>query len=421
MVNRSLGGYLKAYIPVDEDHSRNIAVSADYVFRDTDSWYGATSYMGRRHSANLSLMYGCGMNGPHRFAFGLDGMFDSYDEALDRTVWVLGPVNTVSDGTEDLWNAGVFGEYSFHAGDRFSATARVRGAWYSGAGFRLVPEVSLKYAPVEQIVVRTGAGRGLRYTAPLSENSGVFLTGKSFRGDLLDHTLEDAWTIGGDITYYVPFGSSSDTYLEFRYFRTQYIRQAVVDYEMAMNSIWFYNLDGNRSWEDNFRLVFSVVPVERFTVSLSCRYTDAKIELRGRGLSEKPMVPRFGGELELQYATRHDKWIFGLAASLNGSCRVYDFMSDAKDADGNLLYENGRTPVYPLLSAQVTRRFKCVDVFIGGENLTNFRQKNVLLGIKGADGFVNPRLQSFDASAVWGPVVGVSLYVGVRFTLWKDR
>ena len=131
------------------------------------------------------------------------------------------------------------------------------------------------------------------------------------------------------------------------------------------------------------------------------------------------MTSNFKGVLNLQYATNLNKWIFDFTASLNGSCRVYDFMLEETDDEGNLLYRNGRTPVYPLLYAQVTRRFKGVDVYIGGENLTGFRQKNVILGTKGADGLVNPRTASFDASAVWGPIMGVKIYAGVRFTLWK--
>ena len=159
--------------------------------------------------------------------------------------------------------------------------------------------------------------------------------------------------------------------------------------------------------------------MERFNITLTCRYTDARIELPGRGLVEKPMTSNFKGVLNLQYATRLNKWVFDFTASLNGSCRVYDFMLDATDDEGNLLYRNGRTPVYPLLYMQVTRRFKGVDVYIGGENLTNFRQKDLILGTRGSDGFVNPRVASFDASAVWGPIMGVKVYAGMRFTLWK--
>ena len=163
-------------------------------------------------------------------------------------------------------------------------------------------------------------------------------------------------------------------------------------------------------------------PVERFTVTATFRYTDARVTLEGQGLVEKPMTSRYKGVLNMQYATNLNKWIFDFTASVNGPCRVYDFMRDLKDADGNRLYVNGYTPVYPLLYLQVTRRFKGVDVYIGGENLTNFRQKNVILGSRDSStGLVSAHQPSFDASAVWGPIMGARFYAGVRFTLWKTR
>lgn len=419
ILNRSLNGYLKVGIPLEADNSQNIAIVADYSFQDMDSWFGSTSYMGEQHSGFLNILYHNDINESHKIMAGLNGVYDRYFEDLSRTVWVLGPVTSAMSGVTPLWNAGIFGEYTFHAGEKFTSIVGLRGDWYNREGLKVSPRVTVKYSPVEQIVIRANGGRGLRYATPLVDNIGVFSTGKVFNGNYDSHTLEDAWTFGGNITYYFPFGASSDTYLSFDYFRTQFTQQMVVDYERGANAIWFYNLDGNRSYTDNYQLDFSVDPVERFTVSLTCRYTNAKIELPGKGLVEKPMTSNFKGVLNLQYATRLSKWIFDFTASLNGSSRVYDFMLDAVDADGNLLYPDGRTPVYPLLYAQVTRRFKGVDIYVGGENLTNFRQKYVVLGTRGSDGFVNPRTSSFDASAVWGPIMGIKVYAGVRFTLWK--
>lgn len=419
ILNRSLNGYLKVGIPLEADNSQNIAIVADYSFQDMDSWFGSTSYMGEQHSGFLNILYHNDINESHKIMAGLNGVYDRYFEDLSRTVWVLGPVTSAMNGVTPLWNAGIFGEYTFHAGEKFTSIVGLRGDWYNREGLKVSPRVTVKYSPVEQIVIRANGGRGLRYATPLVDNIGVFSTGKVFNGNYDSHTLEDAWTFGGNITYYFPFGASSDTYLSFDYFRTQFTQQMVVDYERGANAIWFYNLDGNRSYTDNYQLDFSVDPVERFTVSLTCRYTNAKIELPGKGLVEKPMTSNFKGVLNLQYATRLSKWIFDFTASLNGSSRVYDFMLDAVDADGNLLYPDGRTPVYPLLYAQVTRRFKGVDIYVGGENLTNFRQKYVVLGTRGSDGFVNPRTSSFDASAVWGPIMGIKVYAGVRFTLWK--
>ena len=421
ILNRSLNGYLKVGVPLNEDNSQNIALVADYNYQDMDSGFGTKTYDAGQHSAFANLLYQNVINDSHRFTLGLNGTFDRYDEIIRRLVPQGADFILKEDGgITDLANAGVFGEYTYHAGEKFSAIAGLRGDWFYKQGFKVSPRVTLKYMPVDEIVIRANGGRGLRYSTPLVDNIGVFSTGKNYIGAYNDHILEDAWTFGGNITYYMPFGASSNTYLSFDYFRTQFAQQMVVDYEYGMNDIHFYALDGNRSFTDNYQVDFSVDPVERFNITATFRYTNAKIELAGKGLVEKPMTSRFKGVLNLQYATNLNKWIFDFTASLNGSCRVYNFMEGLKDADGNLLYKDGRTPVYPLLYAQVTRRFKGWDVYIGAENLTNFRQKNVILGsVKDQNGYVNAFQPSFDASCVWGPLMGIKAHIGFRFTLWK--
>ena len=421
ILNRSMNAYVKVGVPLNEDNSQNIALIADYNFQNMDSYFGSTKYLADQHSAFANLLYQNVINDSHRFTLGLNGTFDRFNEDFRRAIWLSTGENVADfNGPTDLANAGVFGEYTYHYGDEFSAIAGLRGDWFNhvtggAARFRVSPRVTLKYMPIDEIVIRANGGRGLRYSTPLVDNIGVFSTGKQYVGAYNDHILEDAWTFGGNVTYYMPFGASSNTYLSFDYFRTQFTQQMVVDYEMDPTQICFYALNGNRSYTDNYQLDFSVDPVERFNITATFRYTNAKIELAGKGLVEKPMISRFKGVLNLQYATNLNKWIFDFTASLNGSCRVYDFMESLTDKDGNLLYKNGRTPVYPLLYAQVTRRFKGWDVYLGAENLTNFRQQNAIIGAS------NPRQPSFDASCIWGPLMGIKAHIGFRFTLWKTN
>ena len=429
ILNRSINGYLKVGVPLNEENSQNIALVADYNYQDMDSYFGKTKYLAGQHSAFANLLYQNEINESHKFTLGLNGTFDRYDEIFSRTIWFEGMTNVMGGGKSftSLANAGVFGEYTYHYGETLSVIAGVRADWFNhvtdgSSKFKVSPRLTLKYMPVDEIVIRANGGRGLRYSTPLVDNIGVFSTGKRFEGAYNEHILEDAWTFGGNITYYLPFGASSNTYLSVDYFRTQFAQQMVVDYERTLNTIDFYALNGNRSYTDNIQLDFSIDPIERFNITLTARYTNAKIELAGRGLVEKPMTSRFKGVLNLQYATNLNKWIFDFTASLNGSCRVYDFMKDL-NKDGSMtttpkegvarMYKNGRTPVYPMLYAQVTRRFKGWDVYVGAENLTNFRQKNAIIS---AD---NPRQASFDASCIWGPLMGIKAHVGFRFTLWK--
>ena len=413
ILNRSLNGYLKVGVPLNEDNSQNIALIADYNYQDMDSYFGKTSYLAGQHSAFANLLYQNVINDSHRFTVGLNGTFDRYNEDFSRIVMFQ---DVADKGVTDLANAGVFGEYTYHLGEELSVIAGLRGDCFNHVAekkFRVSPRLTVKYMPVDEIVLRANGGRGLRYSTPLVDNIGVFSTGKKFVGAYNEHILEDAWTFGGNVTYYLPFGAGSNTYLSVDFFKTQFAEQMVVDYEKQLNEIHFYALDGRRSFTDNIQVDFSVDPVERFNITVTARYTNAKIELDGKGLVEKPMTSRFKGVLNLQYATNLNKWIFDFTASLNGSCRVYDFMTEFKDKDGNLLYKDGRTPIYPMLYAQITRRFKGWDVYIGAENLTNFRQENAIIGA------ANPRQPSFDASCIWGPLMGIKAHAGFRFTLWK--
>ena len=78
-----------------------------------------------------------------------------------------------------------------------------------------------------------------------------------------------------------------------------------------------------------------------------------------------------------------------------------------------------RFQAYEQVSAQITRWFRHFSIYIGGENLTGFRQKNVILGTRMADGMVDTASSGFDASAVWGPIMGTTVYAGIRVTIWK--
>lgn len=424
ILNQSIDGYLKVGFPLNEDNTQNIAMVLDYNYQDMDSYFGATKYLGGQHSAFANLLYQNQMYDAHHFTFGLSATADVFNEDFRRDIFHDGLLNTSGfDKSTVLANVGAFGEYTYRYDDKFSAILGLRGEWYNlkndkFKGFRVSPRLTLKYTPVEEIVIRANGGRGLRRSTPLVDNIGVFSTGKLFNGIYDQHLLEDAWTFGGNITYYIT--QLENTYISFDYFRSQFVQQMVVDYEKPGNIIDFYALDGKRSFTDSYQLDFSIDPVERFNITLTARYTNAKIELQGKGLVEKPLTSRFKGVINLQYATHLNKWIFDFTASLNGSSRVYDFMLDMKDANGNLIYKNGRTPVYPMLYAQITKRFKGVDVYIGAENLTNFKQKHVIVGsVKDENGYVNPLQPSFDASAIWGPLMGIRAHIGVRFTLWK--
>lgn len=439
--NRLLNAYLKVGKPLREDGSASVAAIADWSWQKSDSWFGASSYLAEQQSGFVNLLYRNKLNGSHDFTVGLSGTFDHIDETAAKMDYAFGNISgqlmmgenilNPYSGVADHFFGGAYGEYTFHAGEIFTSIVGVTANWYKGNGFKAAPRVTLRYSPVEWFVARANGGRGLRYADPLADNIGVMSTHSAFEGNCMNRLLEDSWTYGGNVTFYLPFGAEpSSTYLSLDYFRTQFVSQLMVDYEVpsaygadgdaaGLRNIYFFDSDGRRSYADNWQVDFNVEPFDRFTVSLTGRYTNAKAENYVGALVEKPMLSRFKGVLNLQYKTNLSRWIFDFTASVNGSARVYAFMKDLRDDDGSLLYPDGRTPVYPMLYAQITRRFRGFDAYVGVENITNFTQKKVLVGDRNAAGEWTPWTPGFDASCVWGPIMGRRVNVGVRLTLWR--
>ena len=401
ITNTLLDAYFKAGKPLREDGSASIAAIIDYTWQKSDAWFGARSFLPEQASQFVNLLYRNQVDEAHDFTIGLSATFDHFrgEEAYDPSFGSL------------------YGEYTFHGGDKFTSIAGVSAGYYhlkgsSGGGFKAAPRVTLKYTPAEWLVLRANGGRGLRFSNPLPDNIGVFSTGKDIVRLYEGIPLEDSWTYGGNVTFYLPFGvGEGNTYLSLDFFRTRFERELVVDREYHDDAQIFFVSDANHSYSNNYQVDFNVEPFERFTVALTGRYTDAKTPTYSGTFVEKPLASRFKGVLNLQYKTNLSRWIFDFTASVNGSARVYSFMEDLRDDDGTLLYKGGRTPVYPLLYAQVTRRFKGFDIYVGGENLTDFTQKKVIIG--------DPSLPTFDASCVWGPIMGRRINAGFRMTLWR--
>lgn len=408
IVNRNLNGYVKVGVPLNQDNSRNFAVVADYSLLKLDANYGKDPFLGTQNSAFVNLLYQDQSNESLHFTAGISNVYDSYDLDFYRTL----PGNK-SHYTSAAWSndLGAFGEFTYHYGETFSAIASLRADWYYGHKPLLSPRLTLKWMPVEQLVLRANGGKGQRTSIPLIDYIGVLSTTKYLKGSFLDFPLEESWTYGGNVTWYLPFDDSQKTYLSLDYFGTQFTEQMLVDY--VASDIRFYRLSsiaGGRSRTHNLQLDFATEPFRGFTVTLTGRLTDARQTLLDQSDDYKPMTDRYKAVLNLQYATNLNKWIFDFTASLSGPCRVWDFMRDSDP-----VYASGWTKPYPLLYAQITKRFKGFDIYVGGENLTNYTQPNPIIG------WENPWQTGFDASCVWGPLMGLRVYAGIRVTIWKTE
>ena len=398
IVNDGINGYLKVGIPLNEENSANIAMVADFNHHRFDSFFGLKDYNGHQDSYFLNVIYQNELSDLHKIEAGLTAKSDKFDQKMvDR---LFGP----SKGPNMSYiesSMAAFGEYTYTLDDKVTFQGGLNLEYNLIHGWLFAPRVNFKYSFTDDIIFRALGGRGFRCSSVFTDNLGMFSTGREIRiADDLD-TMEDAWTFGGNITFYLPFGYEEDnTYLSFDYFRNDFVNQVIVDQECDSRAVCLYNLDG-KSYTNTYQVDFNVDPFERFNVVATFRYTDARVTLQGQGLVERPMTSRYKGVLNLQYTMPMSKWIFDFTAQINGPMKLPYFMDEEY------------SPVYPMLYAQVTRKFKGLDVYVGGENITGFRQQDAILS---AD---NPFSQGFNASCIWGPLMGAKFYAGLRYTLWK--
>ncbi len=402
IVNKGLNGFLKVGVPLNADNSKNIATVIDYTYHKLDSYFGMKDYNADQNSFFVNLMFQNTINEKHKYILGLSTQQDIFDELVKNHLYPIdevNPSNNVIDPSRTEKSIGAYGEYTYTSGEKLTLVTGLRLDNNNIHGWLFAPRFNLKYAFVEKLVLRASGGRGFRSTNVIADNLGMLSTGRNIR---IDNNLdiEDAWTYGANITGYFPLGFGEDASLSFDYFRTDFNKQVIVDQDRDQSVIWLYNLDG-RSFTNTYQFDFTMEPIERFTILATFRYTDAKVTLQGQGLVDKPMTSKYKGVLNVQYATRMNKWTFDVTAQLNGPSKLYNFVNMPD------------TPVYTMLFAQVTKKFRDLDVYVGGENLTNYRQHNPIIDAQ------NPYSQDFNSTVIWGPLMGIKIYAGLRFTIWK--
>ena len=418
--NRNANGYFKLGMPVgasvydadaqDEKRS-NLALVADFDHFDEEAYFGLNDYAGRQNSVSVQAMYNHYFTCRSSLNVGVQARLDYIRESLlNRTPWIDGRTRADYDWDRNEEEVGAYAEYTYAVRDRFSVVTGLRGdynAFYDR--FFLTPRGHVKWNITPSTTLRASAGLGYRSTNVLTDNIGMLATGRAIvvpeLGDL--DRLEQALTVGGSLTQTFGLVEPGDATLSFDYFRTQFFHAVVVDQEYDSETIRVYGSSGP-SWTDTYQIDFSWSPVERLDLFATFRYTDSEMTIRrsdGRPVQvERPLVSRYKTLLNIQYATKFRRWVFDATAQLNGPARIPTQTGDLADSR--------HSPRYPMFYAQVSRKVGRLDIYVGCENIADYRQEDPILN------WENPYDYRFNSMNVWGPLMGRKFYAGLRFNLY---
>ena len=414
-------GFLKNGYVFDDESGSSVAVIAAVSYHDLDNHYGLRKWKANQLNAYLNAI--CQLNweggglidNDHRLSTGVSVNYDKYGEELH-----LQPTGMDVDLGRWEVTPGVFAEYSFKYAEMVSLVAGVRADYSTKYGFFFTPRMNIRYTPFEWWTIRASAGLGYRSPNAIADNAFILPSSRALQ--LADEIKQErAANAGVSTTFYIPIGSRQ-LQLSAEYYYTHFINSLIVDMDRDKHAVHIYNqsdIDGAKSFAHCAQVEATMEVLRGWTWTAAFRWTDIRqttyntasgaYELRAKALTN-----RFKGVITTSYQTPLKKWQFDVTAQFNGISR----MPDGFTAYGDLLGGYGTAkPMtwYPQLMAQVTKYFRSCSLYLGAENMTNFRQDKPIIGSD------KPFGPDFDASMVCGPTAGWKVYLGFRYDLEKGE
>lgn len=386
-----------AYI-FNKEKSTNVALILAGSLHKQDANYGYKLYNVDQKNAYVSLMFETTFDKHNSLSTGLSLNYDYYDQEyrLDNET-----ETTPTKDTEKETVPGAYIQYTYNWEDKLILMGGLRIDHSNLYGTFVTPRAHIKYAPNEYVNLRASVGKGYRTNHVLAENNYLLASGRkvSIEADL---EQEEAWNYGISSSFYLPLcGKTLNINMEYYY--TNFLHQMVIDLDSDPHAVQFKNLEGD-SYSHTFQVEASYPFFKGFTLTAAYRLTDVKTTYNGE-LKERPLTSKYKGLLTASYQTPLGLWQFDVTFQLNGGGR----MPTPYTTDEDMPSWDTRYKAYGQLSAQITRWFRHWSIYVGGENMTNFKQKDPIVSAS------DPWSTNFDSTLVWGPVHGAIYYLGIRY------
>lgn len=389
---------------------KSIGLQNSFQSHRQDSYFGLNSYDIHQKSWYGNLIYNSIIgNTQHKFATGLSGTYDDYNEQLTTSA-LAGDFSRIDR------SVGAFFEYTYDNSSNFSFVAGIRADSHNNLGNFITPRFHLRYNPWKEATFRLSAGRGKRAANVIAENQQLLASSRQLHiiggdgGKLYGLNPEIAWNYGASfLQTFKIWGKNAELSVDF--YRTHFDNQVVVDLDHSPQQALFYNLDG-KSFANSLQAEVSITPAKGLDFKAAYKYYDVQTQFT-KGQLEKTLTPKHRWFANIAYETpdthenNHSQWKFDVTFNWLGEQRL------PTTATNPLAYRlSDYAPSFATLNAQITRVFsKTFEVYVGGENITNYKQANGILAANAPFGAY------FDSTMQYAPAFGQMYYAGLRFKL----
>jgi outer membrane receptor for ferrienterochelin and colicins len=393
--NRHVDAFAKTGFLFPKKPYQSIGVVYQFKAHELSGQFGPRSFSGEEYRGYVNVIYdGILGSTTHKIKIGASGVGQDLTQRLD-TIVLKRPTIT----------PGVFSEYTY-TGTRLIAVVGARYDYQEEFGSQFSPRVHLKFTADEYTDIRLTTGKAWRLPNLVIDNSSLLATSKTW---ILPATVQQevVWNSGISVVRQAKLWKREAS-ISADFYHARFQRQLVIDRDQSMDT-FFFSFQEGVSFSNTLQTEVSVMPLQTVTVRLAYKWLQVKANYDGT-LQQQVMVPQHRGLFNIAYASRNKRWEVDATLSVYGKTRLMD----VRLPDGTM--EHGaESKRVPQVLAQVTHHFKSFDVYVGGENLANFTQKNPIIS---AD---DPYNSAFDATRVWAPVLGTVIYAGFRYEIKRPK
>ena len=396
MHSKHIDVFAKTGFIFEKNPYTSIGVVYNFKYQTIDAKFGNRSFVGEEKRGYVNAIFdGIINNTNHKIKTGVSLVYIDMIQHLDSNK--MNPLK--NDRIEIV--PGFFGEYT-NIGMRLTSVLGARVDYHNLFGWQFSPRFHSKYTLTETTDLRFTAGKGWRVPNFMMDNISLLATSRSW---LVTQKLqpEISWNFGGSLVQELKLFSRKAS-LVLDIYHTEFTNQLVVDRDSLVNSIVFKNLQG-RSFSNSFQTEFSFSPLKNFDIRLAYKFLDVRTRYCGI-VQQQVMLPKHRVFINLAYKTRNKRWEYDATCTVFGQSRL----PVARLGDSSLT-TNNVSQVYPMINAQIMHIHKKWEFYLGGENLANYKQKSPIIDAS------NPFGSKFDATRIWGPIMGINVYAGFRYSI----
>lgn len=373
---------------------KSIGLQYTLVNHEQKGFFGLKKYDGLQQTANLRLIYNQEWNKNNSFNLGVSYKIDEISEQINNSNYLK---------NENY--PGIFLENTFQKDKIISFVLGVRADYFKDKFF-ITPRGNFKYSISENTDVRASVGTGWRTYNMFAENPNILA---SSRQVIILEKIEpeEALNFGVNLNhkfklFYRKGSFGLDVY------RTVFTNKIVPDYNTNPTQVIFTNLQG-QSFSDNVQTELSWKIFKTIELKTAYKFLDVYSISSGKRI-QQPLIPQHRAFANMVFESFNKKWLANVTMQWYGEKKLPNTENNPEQ------YRQSKfSNPYFVFNALAGRTFKKFEVYLGMDNILDFRQKNPIIS---AD---NPYGSYFDTSFIWGPLEGRKIYAGFRFKISRKE